>query len=296
MSAAPDSTRRPDAASFVQLWAEALGHVLSLITSAEAPCVALTEAPPEFPPAGDSDQWIVCTCTGALRGELNLRLNPAVVLGFAQVFMSEPAAPEVTLTTDHREAVVELFRQVAGTLATSLKPIWGEVQLLLEAAAGATSWSASSTFWLRAQTEKSADALVELNMSAALDASLATAARPDTSNGSAQASVPSATASPAPAAASLTAAQSENKLELLMEVELAMTLRFGARRLLLREVLDLCPGAVVELDRQLKDPVELLLDGRLVALGEVVVIDGNYGLRVTEVISAGAPDVSPWQR
>jgi flagellar motor switch protein FliN/FliY len=296
MSAAPDSIRRPDAASFVQLWAEALAHVLSQITSAEVPCVALTEAPRELPPAGDSDQWIVCTCKGALRGELNLRLNPAVVLGFAQVFMSEPAAPEVALSADHREAVVELFRQVAGTLATSLKPIWGEVQLLLEAAAGATSWSASSTFWLRAHTEKSADALVELNMSAALDASLATAARPDTSSGSAHATVPSATASPAPAAASLTAAQSENKLELLMEVELAMTLRFGARRLLLREVLDLCPGAVVELDRQMKDPVELLLDGRLVALGEVVVIDGNYGLRVTEVISAGAPEVSPWQR
>ncbi len=65
-----------------------------------------------------------------------------------------------------------------------------------------------------------------------------------------------------------------------------MTLRFGSRRLLLREVLDLNPGAVVELDRQVADPVDVLLDGRLVARGEVVVLDGNYGVRVTEVAPA----------
>jgi len=46
--------------------------------------------------------------------------------------------------------------------------------------------------------------------------------------------------------------------------KLAMTLRFGAKRLLLREVLDLSPGAVLELDRKVQEPVDLLLDGRLV--------------------------------
>ena len=76
---------------------------------------------------------------------------------------------------------------------------------------------------------------------------------------------------------------SAGTLDLLMDVQLAMTMRFGARRLLLREVLDLSPGAVVELDRKVQEPVELLLDGKLVARGEVVVIDGNYGLRVTDV-------------
>ena len=73
------------------------------------------------------------------------------------------------------------------------------------------------------------------------------------------------------------------KLDLLMEVELGATLRFGARRLLLREILELTAGAVVELDRQVQDPVDVLLDGRIVARGEVVVLEGHYGLRVTEV-------------
>jgi flagellar motor switch protein FliN/FliY len=75
------------------------------------------------------------------------------------------------------------------------------------------------------------------------------------------------------------------KLELFKDVELDVILRFGGRRMLLREILDLGPGAVVELDRQLQDPVELLLDGKIIARGEVVVVEGNYGLRVVEVVA-----------
>jgi flagellar motor switch protein FliN/FliY len=76
---------------------------------------------------------------------------------------------------------------------------------------------------------------------------------------------------------------SEN-LDLVLDVELNVTLRFGERKLPLREVLDLGTGAVVELDRQVDEPVELILDGRVVARGEAVIIDGNYGLRVTQVV------------
>jgi flagellar motor switch protein FliN/FliY len=72
-------------------------------------------------------------------------------------------------------------------------------------------------------------------------------------------------------------------LNLVMDVELNVTLRFGQRQLTLREVLELTSGSVVELDRQVEEPVELLLDSRVIARGEAVVIDGNYGLRVTEV-------------
>jgi flagellar motor switch protein FliN/FliY len=73
--------------------------------------------------------------------------------------------------------------------------------------------------------------------------------------------------------------------EHLMDVGLTVTLRFGGRRMLLGEVLELNSGSVVELDRQVHDPADLLLEGRVIARGEVVVVDGNYGLRVTEVVS-----------
>jgi flagellar motor switch protein FliN len=78
-------------------------------------------------------------------------------------------------------------------------------------------------------------------------------------------------------------------LNLVMDVELNVTLRFGQRQLTLREVLDLTSGSVIELDRQVEEPVELLLEGKVIARGEAVVIDGNYGLRVTEVSQPFSP-------
>ncbi len=73
-------------------------------------------------------------------------------------------------------------------------------------------------------------------------------------------------------------------LDLVLDVELNVTLRFGQRQLALRDVLDLTSGSVVELDRLVDEPVELILDGRVVARGEAVIIDGNYGMRITEVL------------
>ena len=77
----------------------------------------------------------------------------------------------------------------------------------------------------------------------------------------------------------------KGNLQLLMDVELGVMLRFGCRHATLHEVLDLATGAVLELDREIQEPVDLVLNGRVIARGEVVVVDGNYGLRVAEVAS-----------
>ncbi len=78
------------------------------------------------------------------------------------------------------------------------------------------------------------------------------------------------------------------KIERVIDVPLAVTLRFGQRHLTIRDVLALSTGSLVELDRQVEEPVELVLGDRLIARGEVVVVDGNYGLRVIEVIEGAA--------
>jgi flagellar motor switch protein FliN/FliY len=72
-------------------------------------------------------------------------------------------------------------------------------------------------------------------------------------------------------------------VELLLDVELEASLRFGCREMPLGEILDMGPGDVVQLDRHVSDPVDLIVGDRIVARGEVVLINGNYGLRVTEV-------------
>jgi flagellar motor switch protein FliN/FliY len=275
-----------ESSDLIRVWAESLSHVLGQIGGTPVPCVPADETPAASAPPGEGDLWMVCTSAGALRGEMSLRLSPAATLRIAQTFMGEPAQAEAELTAEYREAVVEFFRQVAGIAASSIKARWGEVQLRLDSAPGSASWPSSATAFLQAG-EDAAAILVEMHLSAALVATLkADAAKTDAAETS-RVSASSATAS-LPSGVSTPTSGNGAGLELLMDVELAMTLRFGGRRLLLRDVLELNPGTVIELDRQVQDPVDVLLDGRLLARGEVVVIDGNYGLRVTEVDPAAA--------
>ena len=70
----------------------------------------------------------------------------------------------------------------------------------------------------------------------------------------------------------------------LLDIELEARLQFGAREMLLSELLELTSGDVLELDRLVSDPVDLLVGDRIVARGEVVVVGGNFGLQVTEVL------------
>lgn len=86
-----------------------------------------------------------------------------------------------------------------------------------------------------------------------------------------------------PAANPRIAAGPKGNFDLLLEVELDASVRFGSREMELRELLELGPGDVVELDRQVADPVDLIVGDRIVARGEVVLVNGNFGLRVTEV-------------
>lgn len=72
-------------------------------------------------------------------------------------------------------------------------------------------------------------------------------------------------------------------LQLLLDVELEASLRFGSRELPLGEILDLGPGDVVQLDRHISDPVDLVVGDKIIARGEVVLVNGNFGLRVTQV-------------
>ena len=74
-------------------------------------------------------------------------------------------------------------------------------------------------------------------------------------------------------------------LDLLHDVEMEVTAELGRTRMSVRELLSLTPGAVVELDRAAGSPADLLVNGRLIARGEVVVIDENFGIRITEIVS-----------
>lgn len=80
-------------------------------------------------------------------------------------------------------------------------------------------------------------------------------------------------------------AEMPQNLDLIMDVPLQITVELGKSRKTIKEILTLGPGSVVELDKLAGEPVDVLVNGKLVAKGEVVVIDENFGVRITDIVS-----------
>jgi flagellar motor switch protein FliN/FliY len=70
----------------------------------------------------------------------------------------------------------------------------------------------------------------------------------------------------------------------LMDVPVKVTVEVGRTRLSLAKLVDLGPGSLVVLDREAHEPADILVNGKIVARGEVVTMDGNYGVRITSVL------------
>lgn len=74
-------------------------------------------------------------------------------------------------------------------------------------------------------------------------------------------------------------------LDMLLDVSMQVTVELGRTRMLLKQVLDLQQGSVVELDRLAGEAVDLFVNERLLARGEVVVVDDKFGIRITELVA-----------
>jgi len=205
----------------------------------------------------------------ALHGDPSCRLgigfDQRAGLLLARAMISEPPSNDTSLTAEDQELLVEFWKQALGRTSTDLKPLLGEFAFdYLDGQA--PEWQKAITGSVTFESAKGKIPLV-LCLSLEMVRRLAEKDQPADS-----------IAEPAKAVAGFA-----NNLDLLLEVPLAVTLRFGQRRMPLREILQLSSGSVIELDRQAEDAVDLLLDERLIARGQVVVVDGCYGLRVTEV-------------
>jgi flagellar motor switch protein FliN len=78
-------------------------------------------------------------------------------------------------------------------------------------------------------------------------------------------------------------------LDLLLDVPVGLTVQLGSCELSMKDVLELNLGSVVQLDREAGSPVDLHINNKLVARGEVVVVDNRFGLKITELFGTGAP-------
>ncbi|MGH9520503.1 MAG: FliM/FliN family flagellar motor switch protein, partial [Terriglobales bacterium] len=214
--------------------------------------------------------------SGGLVGKLSLKFHRTAARGWARLLQAgfaeeKPPSPTSPLTDPEKEALEEVLHNLARELAAAFQAGgWGEIHVherhfgpLRRAVEGA-----DGEFPLCFAKPEAESLELDLVMEPALrDQSRKGPLSPD-----------------AASEAALDGSRVGSKLDLLLDVELDVTLRFGGRQMLLHDVLELAPSSVLELDRHIDDPVELLVGGKVIAWGEVVVVDGNYGLRITRLV------------
>ena len=257
--------RRP----YHQIWSEAALRLVHELTGDKG-WTAETKAtePAAQLPVELAAHWEL---SGVIHGKLAIKLHRAAAHAWARLLM--PAdTPATSLRTEldarEREALTDFMRRFAEAVHVGLQQGgWGDVSIQIRHIGPLRRRveDGSAEFPLRLLH---AD-MEPMELDLVFDSTLKEAFR----RGPGHETEP---VSSAPITA--------NRLDLLLDVELEVTLRFGGRQMLLHDVLELAPGSVLELDRHIDDPVELLVGGKIIAWGEVVVVDGNYGLRITRLV------------
>ena len=78
----------------------------------------------------------------------------------------------------------------------------------------------------------------------------------------------------------------DKTLDLVLDVKVKVTVQLGSCLLPMREVLELAPGAVIQLSQNASDPVGLYVNDKLIAYGEVVVVEDSFGIKITELVGS----------
>jgi flagellar motor switch protein FliN len=218
---------------------------------------------------GDGHGWTLrITLSGALSGTMAVWTSEADAVVLAQRVMSMDEAPDTATIVD---MLREMWTQAASALA--LKEPFTRVKAALDTpAAGAPESDGLAAYELHVAEG------VSVRLSLAGDvtvtpiaASIATPAPPPTRSSALVAAAPEDDANA--------------RLEVVLDIDLPLIVRFGRTSMSLKALADLGPGSIVDMGRSPDEPVEMLIGDRVIARGEVVVVGGNYGVRIMDLVS-----------
>jgi len=269
----------PKAATYMRAWRNAVGAILDELTKRSQPVEILDpdSLDPATRSAAEAGVPARFVLNGPLAGEQLFLVSASDSVFLAQLFLGQSLDSSIPPSEEHRNAVGELLRRIAAKAALLLADEWKAPVELSFVSGGALSWSPAARVAFRIFVSEEASAYVLLGFQQELLGAFEQSeapheVAPDDSNSAASTETHNRETS------------AGSNLDLLLDVELEASIRFGQRELLLRDVLGFRSGTVVELEHQVDEPAELLVAGRLVARGEVVVVEGNYGLRITEIL------------
>jgi len=266
--------------AFAQATLLAFQDVLSQALGADWKAVA---GSPDIPPvAGKSLSSIGLLVTGVVSGQAAVQLSQTDAALLGRAFVGDTSDAPAEYGEEQREAVEELMRQVFGLVTTTLQASYGQLWIEVDRAILVAEPGQRSSFVLTSASKPSL--VCELLVSSELANSFAAAEQKPTAPEPSLRSANGTLVPPPP----VTASQPDPTiadLSLLTGVEVEVTLRFGHRWLALRDVMNLTSGSVVELDESVSEPVEIVVDDRMLARGEIVSVDGCYGVRILETIA-----------
>lgn len=264
-------------------WVECFQTVLSQVSGSAVSVEPEAESEPTAAEADSATAGMraMFAATEALQGGMMILAADAAAFRLGHILLTDAKGSEAPADQDARDAYTELLSQVAGHVATSLKAAAGGDVEIRYTGNEAPDWPDANRTTVRISGEK----LDAIRITIVLSAEIAESLRAQQEKG------PATELPPALPEEEISSPQPEpsgarnSNLELLLDVTLDATICFGQTHMLLRDVLELHPGDAVILDRHLEEPVDLLVGGRMMARGEVVIVNGNYGLRITEIVS-----------
>jgi flagellar motor switch protein FliN/FliY len=259
-------------ASLIQEMFAALVEELGIVVGATIDSTATVSA--GLPATGR--QWVAdVTAKGEVNGSITVVLDHAGAAAITQVMTGiEGDIPD--------EAVLDTIREVLAQAvsALALKPVARGAKL---AVVDVTSGEGRVP-----EGEWNAHTIASEKMSAPL--SVTTWGNLTVGQAATAKSASGPKAVPNPASASAKAAEApdaklDDRIDVILDIDLPLVVRFGRTELPLKTLTRLGPGSVIDLGRSPDDPVEVLVSNRVVARGEVVIVSGSYGIRILDVVS-----------
>ena len=260
-------------------WSAALSNALFAITGEHAETCAGPRV--ESPPEGLGWQENLTIAEGA---RVLVRLPKAVWKAVGARIL-EAAGLDSVDDASSKDAFLEVVRQSLSQIATKVGDRAG-VEVELKSGREVTSYSQGFQWQEISLAFAGALPPCAVGISPELEAALTNQVQEAQASAAAAALTPPGGGTPLEQQVSAVSVPRNSKtLDLLLEVDLPIGVSFGRTQMRLKEALKLTTGSIVELNRAVTEPVEIIVNNCVIARGEVVVVDGNYGVRILEIVS-----------
>ena len=225
--------------------------------------------------------------SGAISGIAMVALPPNLATSLSDMMMGEEASDREDVSDDDLDATKEIISNIFGAISNSLS---GQKELPI------LSFSVDNIEYVNDETEVSLEAFAKMSvykfkldsvlslMMLIIDENLSNAFSGEKKTETKMLFEPESFSMQGSTSPSVKLSNDEMKnIALIMDVKLPVRVRIGKKRMLLKDVLNMDIGSVIELNQLANDPLEILVDNNVIAEGEVVIVDGNFGVQITTI-------------